>query len=44
VSEAAARYDACYHSARGAWIGEREFALLARRPGETLLAAAEVSR
>lgn len=41
MSEAAARYDAWYHTARGAWIGEREFALLARalapRPGETLL-------
>jgi SAM-dependent methyltransferase len=41
VSEAAARYDAWYHTARGAWIGEREFALLTRalapRPGETLL-------
>jgi SAM-dependent methyltransferase len=37
----AARYDAWYHTARGAWIGEREFELLARalapRPGETLL-------
>lgn len=41
MSEATARYDAWYHSARGAWIGEREFALLAQalapRPGETLL-------
>ena len=41
MSEATARYDAWYHTARGAWIGEREFALLTRalapRPGETLL-------
>jgi SAM-dependent methyltransferase len=41
MSEAAARYDAWYHTPRGAWIGEREFALLARslapRPGEMLL-------
>lgn len=37
----AARYDAWYHTPRGTWIGEREFALLLRalapRPGETLL-------
>jgi ubiquinone/menaquinone biosynthesis C-methylase UbiE len=37
----AARYDAWYRTARGAWIGEREFDLLRRalapRPGETLL-------
>ena len=38
---AAARYDAWYHTPRGAWIGAREFELLrgalAPRPGETLL-------
>lgn len=38
---AAERYDAWYRSARGAWIGDVEFALLARllaaRPGERLL-------
>jgi SAM-dependent methyltransferase len=37
----AAEYDAWYRTARGAWIGEREFELLHRalapRPGETLL-------
>jgi SAM-dependent methyltransferase len=37
----AARYDAWYHTPRGAWIGAREFALLqgalAARAGETLL-------
>lgn len=36
-----AAYDAWYGSTRGRWIGDREFALLARlldaRPGETLL-------
>jgi SAM-dependent methyltransferase len=41
VSEVAARYDAWYHTSRGAWIGEREFELLLRAlapcPGETLL-------
>lgn len=39
--EAAERYDAWYRTPRGAWIGEVEFALLARllaaRPGERLL-------
>lgn len=40
-AEAAQRYDAWYHTPRGAWIGAQEFALLrdalAARPGETVL-------
>ncbi len=40
-AEAAARYDAWYHTPRGEWIGETEFALLrdalGAQPGDTVL-------